>query len=92
MDDLFDISDHLKKYAERYKNDLEKSLTFLSWLNQCPPQVGSPQLYGKRLFTELFTVTTTLLQSFFIKDDSQAQQLFSVKYIRKNNVLPRSKT
>lgn len=48
MDELFDLSDHLKKYAERYKKDLEKSLNFLGWLNQYPPQIGHPTIEWKK--------------------------------------------
>ncbi len=48
MNELFDISDHLKKYAERYKRDLEESLAFLSWLNQYPLQVGRPTVKCKK--------------------------------------------
>jgi hypothetical protein len=51
MDELFDLSDHLKKYAERYKKDLEKSLAFLSWLNQYSPQIGDPTVgWGKAVY------------------------------------------
>src|SRR5438105_4916148 len=46
--ELFDLNDHLRRYAERYKRDLEESLAFLNWLNQCKPQIGQPAIKWKK--------------------------------------------
>lgn len=48
MTELFDLSEHLKKYAERYRKDLEESLSFLNWLNQQTPQIGKPSIKWKK--------------------------------------------
>lgn len=37
MSELFDLSHYLKKYIDRYKKDLQESLTFLGWLNTHSP-------------------------------------------------------
>jgi len=48
LDEAFSISEHLKKYAQRYKQDLEDSLAFLTWLNQAQPACGIPTITWKK--------------------------------------------
>jgi hypothetical protein len=48
MNELFDLSDHLYKYVERYKKDLEDSLAFLDWLHKHSPQIRQPTVKWKK--------------------------------------------
>lgn len=47
MNEFFDLSDHLNKYTERYKKDLEESLAFISWLKQYS-LIGQPTVKWKK--------------------------------------------
>lgn len=48
MSELFDLSHYLKKYTDRYKKDLQESLTFLDWLNKHPPSIENPTIAWTR--------------------------------------------
>lgn len=48
MNEFFDLSDHLIRYTERYKKDIEDSLAFLACLNEQNPHVGKPSIKWKR--------------------------------------------